>query len=106
MVHELAPTAELVGAGEGLGEGQPEREGAVGRSEVQGARRQPELAAGLDGVHLRLGHAGQADLGQLPGAEAHPVGVYEGLSVPIDAGAAHREPLFRQDADDAAKRRA
>ena len=52
LVHDVAPADEIVAAGEGMGEGQSGRDGAVGRSEVQGpvgqgvfARRHDDLAA-------------------------------------------------------------
>ena len=48
LVHEVAPAERDRRARQGLGEGQPEREGAVGRSEVQASLRQGLFGAGHD----------------------------------------------------------
>ncbi len=39
LVHDVAPADEIVARAKDMGEGQSGREGAVGRSEVQGRRR-------------------------------------------------------------------
>ncbi len=88
---------------QGVGEGEPERQSAVGRCDkfkIPGGAA--ELAAGGSTV-FTFGSAmlAKQTWGNYPAQKHILSAVYEGLSVPIDAGAAHREPLLRQDADDA-----
>jgi len=70
VVHELAPTAELVAKAKAWCKANPNAKAPSDDPRVQGPGRQSEFATGLDRLHVRLGHAGQADLGRLP-AQKH-----------------------------------
>ena len=72
LVHEVAPAAEIVAARQGLGEGEPQRQGALGRSEIQAAVRQGVLAGRHDDLAAGQCDLSPRDLRQLSGGEGDP----------------------------------
>ena len=62
LVHEVAPADRDRRARQGLGEGQPERQGAVGRPEVQASFRQGLFAPGHDDLAAGQRHLSPRDL--------------------------------------------
>ena len=97
LVHDVAPRGRDRRQGEGMGEGQSGRQGAVGREEFRAALGQGVLAGG----HADLA-AGQRDLPprnlrQLPGRAGDPLGVLRGPATADGPRARGRKPLFRED---------
>ena len=62
LIHEVAPADEIVAARQGLGEGQSERQGAVGRPEVQAAVGQGVLAGRHDDLAAGQRHLSPRNL--------------------------------------------
>ena len=72
LVHDVAPLGRDRAAREGLGEGQSERQGAVGRSEIQAAVGQGVLARRHDDLAAGQRHLPPRDLRQLSRRESDP----------------------------------
>ncbi len=83
--------------GQGLGAGQPGRQGAVGQPELQGAVRQGVLADGHDGLAGRQRALSPRDLRQLSRRARDPVQRLRGPATADGSRAGGREPLFRED---------
>ena len=95
LIHEVAPAGEIDAARQGLGQGQPQRQGAVGRSEVQAARRHGVFAGRHDDLAAGQRDLSPRDLRQLPGArKAILPSVFEGLQLPMDLALAVESKYF------------
>ena len=69
LVHEVAPRRSDRRARQGLGEGEPERQGALGRSEVQAPFRQGFFASRHDDLAAGQRHLSPRNLRQLSGGQ-------------------------------------
>ena len=96
LVHEVAPADRDRRARQGLGEGQSERQGAVGRSEIQAAVGQGVLAAGHDDLAAGQRHLSPRDLRQLSRGEGDPDQRVRGPATADGPRARGREQALRQ----------
>ena len=97
LVHDVAPARRDRRARQGMGEGQPERQGAVGRPEVQAAVGQGVLAGRHDDLAARQRDLPPRDLRQLPRRQGDPGQRVRGPATADRPRAGGREPLLRQD---------
>ena len=94
LVHDVAPVERDRRARQGMGEGQPERQGAVGRPEIQGAVGQGLLAQGMmiwppaNAIYRRETYD------NYPAAKAILSSVFEGLQLPMDLALAVESRYF------------
>ena len=84
-------------ARQGLGEGQSGRQGAVGRSEIQGPVGQGVLSRRHDDLAARQRDLPPRDLRQLSRRQGDPGQRVRGPATADGPGAGGREPLLRQD---------
>ena len=96
LVHVVAPAGEIVALAKAWVKAN-QRQGAVGRSEIQDPSGKVFSAGGMmiwppaNAIYRRETYD------NYPAAKAILSSVFEGLQLPIDLGAGGREPLLRQD---------